>query len=146
MSAKVSTYIGYLLAVILIVVLAWVIRMQIKEQLLQDDPILYTLKEMLRPITYNGQSIADGLKLYKGDKSYTINKNQTFMCLYDKQGEYYRLNDLLHVLIHERSHSLNKKDIGHTEEFYRIFDELLKQASELGIYNPALQVDPNYCE
>jgi len=146
MSAEGSRYIGYALAFILVVVLFMVIRYQIKEHLLQDDPLLYTLKEMLRPVTYEGKSIADGLRLYKGDKSYTINKQQTFLCMYDRQGEYYPLNTMIHVLLHERAHSLNLKDIGHTEEFYRIFDELLQQASEKGIYNPAIPVEPDYCE
>ena len=138
-------YLAYILAAVLIGILLCVIFRQIKEYHLQDDPMLHTLKKILAPIQYNGKSISDGLKLYRGDKSYTINKSQTFLCLYDEKNEYYPLNMLVFVLCHERAHSLNTKDVGHTEEFYRVFDELLKQAEKLGIYNPNIPVIQNYC-
>jgi hypothetical protein len=108
--------------------------------------MLITLKEIIRPIKYNGQSISDGLKLYKGKKSYTINKEHTYMCLYDETGNYYPLNMLLHVLLHEISHSKNTKDIGHTTEFYRVFQEIQDQAEALGIYNSKIPIINNYCE
>ena len=141
-----SNIISYFLALILIVMLGWIIRKQMVEHYLQNDPMLNTLKEIIRPIQWNGKSISDGLKLYKGNKSYTINKEQTFMCLYDEKGEYYPLNMILYVLLHEISHSLNTKDIGHTDEFYRIFNEILKQAEEIGIYNSNIPIINDYCE
>ena len=107
--------------------------------------MLITLKEIIRPIKWEGKSIADGLKLYRGKKSYTINKENTYMCLYDEKGEYYPLNLLIYVLLHERAHSLNLKDIGHTELFYKIFQELLDEAEKLGIYNQKIPIDDNYC-
>ena len=140
-----KNFFAYVLAFLLICILGWIIFNQVKEKHLQDDPMLYTLKEVLRPVKYNGKSIVDNLKLYKGEKSYTINKDKTFLCLYDDKKEYYPLNMLLYVLLHEISHSLNTKDIGHTEEFYRIFDILLKQAEETGSYNPSIPVIQNYC-
>jgi hypothetical protein len=141
----ISNYIGYFLAVLLIGIVTWIIKTQVNEYYLQNDPMLITLKEIIRPIKYQGKSIADGLKLYKGRKSYTINKENTFMCLYDEKGEYYPLNLLLYVLLHERSHSLNLKDVGHTPEFHRIFQELLDEAEGLGIYNSKIPIDDNYC-
>lgn len=132
---------GYVLAGILIALLIWMITKQIKEHHLQDDPMLYTLKEILRPL----HPVVENLKLYKGDKSYTINKDKIFLCLYDENGDYYPLNMLLHVLIHELAHRINYKDVGHTEEFYRINDELIQRATELGIYNPSIPIIQNYC-
>ena len=140
-----SNYIGYFLAVVLICVVVWIIKTQANEYYLQNDPMLITLKEIIRPIKWEGKSIAEGLKLYRGKKSYTINKENTYMCLYDEKGEYYPLNLLLYVLLHERSHSLNLKDVGHTAEFHRIFQELLDEAEKLGIYNPKIPIDDNYC-
>jgi hypothetical protein len=146
MRTKLSNTIAYILAIIIILILLWIVRRQIREHYLQNDPMLITLKEIIRPIKWNGKSIADGLNLYRGKKSYTINKEQTFLCLYDEKQEYYPLNMAIYVLLHERAHSLNLKDIGHTEEFHRIFDLLLEQAEELGIYNSNIPIIDNYCE
>jgi predicted Zn-dependent protease with MMP-like domain len=138
-------YLPFFVAGILIVVLVWTIKKQVEEYTLQKDPLLTVLKDILTPVKYNGQSITKNLKLYKGEKSYTINKTQTFLCLHDEKQEYYPLNMLIYVLLHEIAHSLNTKDIGHTEEFYRIFDILLAQAEELEIYNSEIPVIQNYC-
>lgn len=139
-------YIGYILIGIILMILTGVVVKQIKEYHLQNDPILDTLKEVLKPVMFGGKSITDGMKLYKADKSFTINKSQTFMCLYDKEGQYYPLNQLVYVLLHERAHSLNQTDIGHTPAFYSIFDQLLEQATKLGIYNPKIPIIQDYCE
>jgi hypothetical protein len=140
-----SNYVGYFLAVVLICIVIWIIKTQVNEYYLQNDPMLITLKEIIRPIKWEGKSIAEGLKLYKGKKSYTINKENTYMCLYDEKGEYYPLNLLLHVLLHEISHSKNLVNVGHTKEFYDIFQQISDQAEELGIYNSKIPIDENYC-
>jgi hypothetical protein len=134
-------WLGYILAGIIITMLVWIVYNQIKEHNLQSDPMLYTLKKVLEPV----HPIVSNLKLYKGDSSYTINKERVFLCLYDENGEYYPLNMLLYVLTHEIAHILNDKDIGHTPAFYEKFDELLAKATELGIYNPSIPVINNYC-
>lgn len=139
-------YAGYLLLGIILIILLCVVVKQIREHHLQNDPILITLKEVLKPITFNGKSIIEGMKLYKADKSFTINKSQTFLCLYDKEKQYYPLNQLVYVLLHERAHSLNQADIGHTPAFYEIFDQLLNQATKLGVYNPKIPIIQDYCE
>lgn len=141
MGKNLTNYIAYVLAAVLIGLLSWVIYKQVKEYHLQDDPMLHTLKQILQPV----HPIFKNLKLYKGDKSYTINKDKTFLCLYDENGEYYPLNHLIYVLLHEISHSINTKDIGHTEEFHRIFDDLLAKATEIGVYNPSIPLVRNYC-
>jgi WLM domain len=140
-----SNYIGYFLAVVLICVVVWIIKTQANEYYLQNDPMLITLKEIIRPIKWEGKSISEGLKLYRGKKSYTINKENTYMCLYDEKGEYYPLNMLLHVLLHEISHSKNQVNIGHSKEFYDIFQQLSDQAEELGIYNSKIPIIDDYC-
>jgi hypothetical protein len=137
----IANYIGYILGAILIGILIWIISNQIKEHHLQDDPMLYTLKEILKPV----HPIMNKLKLYKGNKSYTINKEKVFLCLHDEKGEYYPLNMEVYVLLHEVAHVLNTKDVGHTEEFHRIFDDLLQRATQLGVYNPSIPIISDYC-
>lgn len=136
-----SNSIGYILALILIAILIFVIVKQVKEYHLQDDPLLHTLKKILEPV----HPIVKNLKMYKGDKSYTINKQKIFLCLRDEKKEYYPLNMMVYVCLHEVAHILNDKDIGHTEAFHEKFDELLKKATELGMYNPNIPVIKNYC-
>jgi hypothetical protein len=135
-------FFGYGLLIILLCILLYVISTQVREYHLQDDPMLHTLKQSLREIHPSFEKI----KLYRGDKSYTINKDKTFLCLYDKKGEYYPMNMLIYVLLHEQAHTLNTEDVGHTEAFYRKFDELLDRATALGIYNPNIPVIRDYCE
>jgi hypothetical protein len=136
-----SNYIYNIIALVLVSILIYLVLHQVKEYHLQDDPMLHILKKVLEPV----HPIFKTLKLYKADKSYTINKDKTFLCLYDKNGDYYPINMLIYVLLHEVSHSLNTVDIGHTEEFHRIFDKLLNRAIELGVYNPSIPIIQNYC-
>lgn len=141
MGKNLSNIATFAVAGLLLVLLSWIIYKQVREYHLQDDPMLHTLRELLKPVH---PRFAD-IKLYKGDKSYTINKEKIFLCLYDEQGEYYPLNMIIHVLLHEISHLLNTKDVGHTEEFYRIFEEMQARATALGIYNPSIPIVKNYC-
>jgi hypothetical protein len=134
-------WIAIILSVLLIGILIWIIVFQVKEHLLLDDEMLTRLKQVLDPIHPDIKSI----KLYKGKKSYTLNKNKIFLCLKDKHGEYYSLNTLNFVLLHELAHFFNTKDVGHTKEFHRIFDDLLAKAKVLGIFNAEILIPPDYC-
>jgi len=135
-------WIAIVLALILVGILIWVIITQVREHHLQDDPMLHHLKHVLSPVHPEIQHI----KLYKGNKSYTINKDKIFLKVKDDNGQYYPLNMLVYVLLHEVSHRLNKKDVGHTEEFHRIFDELLVKATETGAFNPSIPIITSYGE
>lgn len=119
----------------------WWVTSSIKEHHLQDDPKLHQLKEMLTPL----HPVIKDLKLYKGEKSYTINKEKIYLCLKDKDDKYYSNNMLIYVLLHELAHLLNKDDIGHTEKFYEIFEDLVEKAHNLGIYNSSIPPVQDYC-
>jgi len=130
------------IGVILIIISIVIIKTQIEEYTLQHDPMLDLLRRVVQPI----HPVMNKVKIYKADKSYTINKEKIFLCLKDKNSNYYPLNMLIYVFLHELAHLLNTKDVGHTETFHQIFDELREKAFKLGIYNPSIQVIPNYSE
>lgn len=130
------------LALILLGIIAWVIVCQVREHHLQDDPMLHHLKQVLLPV----HPVMRNVRLYKGDKSYTINKEKIFLKVKDDNGLYYPLNMLVYVTLHELAHLLNKKDVGHTEEFHRIFDDLLIRAADTGAFNPSIPIVADYAD
>jgi len=141
---KTSTGTKLLVAFVALLIIGgiiWWVTHSIKEHHLQDDPMLHKLKQILTPLH---PSFKD-LKLYKGKKSYTINKDKIYLCLKDENDDYYSTNMLIYVLLHEFSHFLNKDDIGHTEKFHKIFEDLIEQAHDMGIYNASIPPVENYC-
>lgn len=130
-----------LAALILLVCIIWWVTYTIKEHHAQDDPMLYKIKEIMEPLHPDIKN----LKLYKGEKSYTINKEKIYLCLKDENGDYYPMNMLVYVMLHEFSHYLNKEDIGHTEKFHQIFEDLIEKAHNMGIYNASIPPIQNYC-
>lgn len=136
-----NNWIGYFLALLLIGLLIWVGSKQVQEYYDQSDPMLKILKDILLPL----DPVVKKINFYKGNKSYTINKEKVYLCLYDENNQYYPLNMLLYVTIHELAHVLNKVDVGHTESFHKKFDELLDRAIELNIYDPSIPIVKNYC-
>jgi hypothetical protein len=133
-----------LILIILAIVLGgivWYVSYNIKENMLQDDPKLRELKELIVKLDPSYAKI----KLYKGNKSYTINKEKIYLCLKDEKGEYYPINMLVMVVLHEIAHLLNKDDVGHTEKFHTIFEDLKDKAAAAGIYDPLIPAVQNYC-
>lgn len=139
---NICTILFIILAIILLIsCIIWWVTNYIKENHLQDDPMLSKLKEILEPLHPDIKNI----KLYKGAKSYTINKDKIYMCLKDENEEYYPTNMLIYVFLHEFSHRLNKDDIGHTENFHKIFEDLIEKAHNMGIYDASIPPIENYC-
>jgi hypothetical protein len=104
------------------------------------DPILEGLKKEMSSLHPRFQDV----ELYVGDKSYTINKERVYVCMKDSDGRYYDRNMLVYVLCHEYAHVLCT-DIGHTDQFFSIFDKLLQKAAVKGIYDPNIPPVKNYC-
>ena len=92
----------------------------------------------------NKKRLLNEISLFKGNKSYTINKEQIYMCLKDEKNNYYDDNMLTYVLLHEIAHSICD-EIGHTNKFHKIFDALLAKAEEMNIYDSNLPLIRNYC-
>jgi hypothetical protein len=135
-------YYYFFTALVLFVLLLFIkcIYTQIGEYYSQLDPVLITIKNSIQTLN----PIVENLHFFEGEKSYTINKKKIYLCLKDEQGEYYDMNMLIYVAIHELSHVLCD-EIGHTPKFYKIFQEQLDKATELGLYDPNKPIISNYC-
>jgi hypothetical protein len=134
-SGKVCIFIVILIAV-------YFVLTQIAEGYKKDDPKLSFLRVKLRALHPDA---VDRITILEDNRSYTINKKKIYMCLRDENGEYYDDNMLLFVAIHELAHVLCD-EIGHTDKFQSIFQDLLQQAIAIGIYNPDIEPVYNYCE
>ena len=146
--------------IILIIIFAFItynlLTNCIEEYTLQDDPKIEEIMNTIAPLfsknikhtgylePINKRDILNEISIYKGNKSYTINKEKVFLCLKKKTGEYYDMNILVFVTLHELSHVLSTT-IGHDQNFNNIFDALLQKAAEMKIYNPDEPIDRNYC-
>ena len=122
-------------------VFAYFILNRIQEKFSETDPMLDKLRDTLRDIFPDINTVV----LLKGEKSYTINKKKIHLCLTDEKGNYYDQNMLVFVLLHELAH-VRCRDIGHTDEFHRIFKELLDTATLHGVYDPSIPPIKDYCE
>lgn len=150
-------YFNIFLACILGVSIIILAIRQIETYKLQDDPVLNILREKLTKFfatdkkwsgnldMLNNRDVMNEINLYRGSKSYTINKEKVYMCLKDEYGQYYSENMLIYVLAHELSHVLSES-IGHTEEFHRIFEDLLVELTDAGVYDPSQQIVSDYCD
>lgn len=150
-------YVAIFFAVLLGALLIYAIVKQIEEYHLKKDPKLHELREIFSKFfkrdkywggklqALNKRNIVNETDLLRGNKSYTINKERVFLCLRDENGEYYPLNMLIYVLAHEYSHVICES-IGHTDEFHAIFEELLVELADAGIYDPSKPIDQDYCQ
>jgi hypothetical protein len=105
-----------------------------------QDPVLDQLKTQLAELHPRFKHV----ELYVGDKSYTINKRKVFICLKDERGRYYSRNMLCYVILHEYAHMICT-ELGHTDKFRKVFDDLLQRATARGLYNPNIPPVSNYC-
>jgi len=153
---KTNVLYSIILFFIIIGFVIWLIVMQIEEYKLQDDPKLFELKKKISPLLnrenysglltpMNNSNLLDKISLYKGDKSYTINKQKIFLCLKDENGSYYDDMMLMYVLLHELSHVICD-EVGHTQKFHEIFDQVLEEAHIIGIYDKSYSIIQDYCQ
>ena len=124
-----------------------------------NDPVLNEITSMLYEYFNQKNFPTDGHLAELNDKnlldplsiqasktgSYTINKKNIHICMKDKDGDYYDRNMLIYVLIHELAHVICD-EIGHTEKFHEINDELLEHAIKSGVYDPTQPIPIDYCD
>ena len=88
--------------------------------------------------------IMNEISFREGVKSFTENKQDVTLCLRDQRGEFYDMNSLMYVALHELAHVIND-ELQHTAKFRRIFEALLEHASGAGFYDPSKAFVRNYC-
>ena len=126
----------------LIGIIAWMwVSQTMSDYYAQRDP---KLKQILQDLSPVHPDIKNHTSLYEGKKSYTINKQKIYLCIKDENGNYYPDNSLYFVFLHEFAHKLNKT-IGHGEDWEEIFQNLLKRAVKLGLYDPTRPPSDTYC-
>jgi len=142
---------------IIIFISSLIIYGQIYEHYCQNDEKLKELKSVMEKFfakqekwegpleVLNRKDIMKEISLYRGEKSYTINKEKVYICLKDPQGNYYNDNTLYYVIAHEISHAICD-EIGHTNKFHAIFEKLLFLMGEAGIYNKNIPITQDYCK
>lgn len=134
------TIITIISIVLLSILLLWLCITQIKETMDSNDHVLRRLIRKLEPV----HPIIGELSFYKDDQSYCINKEKIYICMQNEKGKYYTDNTLIYVILHEVAHVLCD-EVGHTEKFQNIHQELIDKAAELGLYNPSIPIENNYC-
>ena len=138
------------------IILIIVFHKQYKKGCMPSDPYLKIVVTKVNKIftqnkTFYGEldilnSNRDLLKripVIPSNRSYTVNKKIVHVCVKKDDGTYYDQNTVIYVLIHELAHVLCT-EYGHTENYYKIFDELLEEAIRLDIYNPNQNIDTTY--
>ena len=121
-----------------------------------SNPYLYEIVESVKPIFYqhktfygsleimNERDVFEEITIKPSSNSYTVNKKVVYLCLVDKTTQKrYDKNTVIYVLIHELAHVLCD-EIGHTDKYREIFDDLILEATTLGIYDPSKKFDPTY--
>jgi len=86
---------------------------------------------------YNPKKIYETLPTSKFT-AYSQNKGEKLAFCLDTEksgGQLIDMNTLTFVALHELSHVMTKS-VGHTDEFWGNFKFLLKEAAEIGIYDP----------
>lgn len=133
---------GVICIFIIIIIIIFFMLTRLTEEFKKEDPMLFNIKNKIRPLH---PEMVDHIILLEDTKSYTINKKKVYLCLKDENGDYYDDNMLVFVAIHELAHVLCD-EIGHTDKFQTIFQDLLNKATDLQIYDPSVAPIQNYCE
>jgi Golgi nucleoside diphosphatase len=110
-----------------------------------NEYVLQQLKQQMQAI--GGVGLPE-FTLLAGNKSYTINKRNIFICLrHPVTQELYSFNTLLYVALHELAHVLSKtySTKNHNDEFYKNFHTLLKRAESLYLLPVNYEVTDSYC-
>lgn len=143
----VPKYINIFISLTLMVLLIYEIFTEIGENYENKDQDQYVLSlvERVNKIHPAVAKITPTLKFFEGKRSYTINKTYVNICKNDENGDLYPENQLVLVLLHEIAHALCD-EVGHTDKFQTILDELLIAAEKYKLYDPKIPHVQKYCQ
>lgn len=126
---------------VIIIIIAFLCFYLISLPVTKEHFLLSGLKEQLTIIDPRFKNI----DIRESSSSFTEDKSIIYMCLRDEHGQYYPVNTLMYVVLHELAHLINREDYGHTPAFHKIFNKLLCRAASLGIYDPQKGHSKWYC-
>jgi len=98
----------------------------------------YNMDERIKQLykNYNKKNIYEiSPNNLMGSTSFTKNKTKLTLCLRSKEGKIHDINTVMFVVIHEVAHMMNDQ-FGHELRFWQLFQVLLKDSVECGIYIP----------
>jgi len=134
---------GNVVILVILVVVLTVIALKPKCYLGDNMVLEYIRKDLIRV----DPGIAK-IQIKESTQAYTENKNTIYVCVRDENGNLYNYNMLVYVILHEYAHVLDPSiSVGknHTDSFHKIFNDLLKKAESLGIYDSKQPLYPTYC-
>ena len=133
---------NFTIVILILILIAIVVYKIIESVSTQDHFILNRIRTSFIKINPRFGNIP----LYEGNHgAYTENKQSITICLKNpKTGEYYSMNQLMYVALHELAHIINK-EYGHGPEFKANFNRLLVEAVQKGVYDPTIPLEQSYC-
>lgn len=142
-----SQYINTVLGIILFGLLVYEMVSEMGENYedKQEDEYVLNLVSALKDIHPAVRQVLPKLKFFEGRRSYTINKTYVHICKVDENGQMYDRNMLTHVVLHEIAHAICP-EIGHTDMFHQIFEELKQAAIQHKLFDPNKPLVQNYCQ
>jgi hypothetical protein len=111
----------------------------------KEDEYVLSLVDSLKDVHPAVREVLPKLKFFEGRRSYTINKTYVHICKVDEHGQLYDRNMLTHVILHEIAHAICP-EIGHTDRFHAIFEELKEAAICKKLFDPNKPLVQNYCQ
>lgn len=111
----------------------------------KEDEYVLSLVDSLKDVHPAVREVLPKLKFFEGKRSYTINKTYVHICKVDENGQLYDKNMLTHVILHEIAHAICP-EIGHTNRFHEIFEELKEAAICRKLFDPNKPLVQNYCQ
>lgn len=143
LKAILLAFLSVTLAGLICLLFRWPNLFKCKEDYTQNEPMLQEIHSLMSSLSGKAGQAASKINLRQAAKSYTLNKKDMYLCLNNERGDYFNKNMLMYVALHELGHVLCPS-IGHTEEWYGIFMNLLDQAANEGIYDPTIPTVKDY--
>lgn len=132
---------GITIALIFALVLLFTVTYSSQSDYSDQHPILDQVRDNFALLDPKFKEIP----LRNGNSAFTENKRVITLCLVNPEtGNYYDMNTIMYVALHELAHVVSKKH-GHGEEFKANFAELLRRAAKKGIYDPRKPIPMTYC-
>lgn len=134
-----------ILVVIILCLFCYIAFVSIKDNLkVYYDPMLVKLENDLLEIYPPYRDL--NVTILGANDSFTENKKKMFICLKNKNGEYYDYNTLIYITMHELSHVLTStyKD-SHGQEFTDIFNYLIQSAKSKNLFDDTKPIKYDFC-